>query len=92
MQNVLSKSVTGLNLALCALVIVVVFYVSVFGVFRESYLRVGMLLVGGLLILLAQIEGSQSLIGKLLALITAALLSVVVYQYFRAAAEIETGL
>ncbi|WP_371156971.1 TRAP transporter permease [Jannaschia sp. 2305UL9-9] len=92
MQNVLSKSVSGLNLGLCALVVVVVFYVSVFGVFSESYLRVGMLLVGGLLILLAQIEGSQSLIGKLLALITAAFLGVAVYQYFRAAAEIETGL
>ncbi len=92
MQNVLSKSVTGLNLALSGLVIAVVFYVSVFGVFSESYLRVGMLLVGGLLILLAQIESSDSPAGKFLALVTAGLLSVAVYQYFRAAAEIETGL
>ena len=40
MQNLLSKSVTGLNLALSGLIIAVVFYVSVFGVFSESYLRV----------------------------------------------------
>ncbi len=92
MQNVLSRSVTGLSLALSGLIIVVVFYVSVFGVFSESYLRVGMLLVGGLLILLFQIERSGSPVGKLLALITAAFLGVAVYQYFRAAAEIETGL
>ena len=90
MQNILSKSVIGLNLALSALIIVVVFYVSVFGVFSESYLRVGMLLVGGLLILLGQIETGSGAIGKLLALVTAAFLGVAVYQYFRAAAEIET--
>ncbi|MGB1214540.1 MAG: TRAP transporter permease [Pikeienuella sp.] len=92
MQNMLSKSVTGLNLLLSGLIIVVVFYVSVFGIFNESYLRVGMLIAGGLLILLSQIERSDSPIGKMLALITAAFLSVAVYQYFRAAAEIETGL
>jgi len=92
MENLLSKSANGLNLALSSLIIVVVFYVSVFGVFNESYLRVGMLLVAGLLILLSQIEGSKNLAGRLLALITAACLGVAVYQYFRAAAEIETGL
>ncbi|MCX7560579.1 TRAP transporter fused permease subunit [Sulfitobacter sp. F26204] len=92
MQNMLSKSVYGLSLALAALIIVVVFYVSVFGVFSESYLRVGMLLVGGLLILLSQIESTESPVGKILALITAACLGVAVYQYFRAASEIETGL
>lgn len=92
MQNVLTKSVTGLNLALSGLVIAVVFYVSVFGVFSESYLRVGMLLVGGLLILLSRIEHSENPVGKLMALVTAGLLSVAVFQYFRAAAEIETGL
>ncbi|TDT77153.1 TRAP transporter 4TM/12TM fusion protein [Litoreibacter halocynthiae] len=92
MPNRLSSSVNGLNLALASLIIVVVFYVSVFGVFSESYLRVGMLLVGGLLILLSQIERSESPIGKLLALVVAACLSVAVYQYFRAASEIETGL
>lgn len=92
MQNVLSRTAGGLNLALSGLIIAVVFYVSVFGVFSESYLRVGMLLVGGLLILLAQIEGTRSVLGKLLALITAACLSVAVFQYFRAASEIETGL
>lgn len=92
MQNVLTKSVTGLNLALSGLVIAVVFYVSVFGVFSKSYLRVGMLLVGGLLILLSRIEHSENPVGKLMALVTAGLLSVAVFQYFRAAAEIETGL
>lgn len=92
MHSVLSKSVSGLSLALSSLIIAVVFYVSVFGVFSESYLRVGMLLVGGLLILLAQMENSGSPIGKLLALMTATFLGIAVYQYFRAAAEIETGL
>lgn len=92
MHNVLSKSASGLGLALSALIIVVVFYVAVFGVFSESYLRVGMLLVSGFLILLAQAERSTGVIGRILALITAALLAAAVYQYFRAAAEIETGL
>lgn len=92
MQNVFSKTVTGLNLALSALIIAVVFYVSVFGVFSESYLRVGMLLVGGLLILLTQMENPLVAVGKPLALVTAMLLGVSVFQYFRAAAEIETGL
>lgn len=92
MQNVFSKTVTGLNLALSALIIAVVFYVSVFGVFSESYLRVGMLLVGGLLILLTQMENPLVAVGKPLALVTAVLLGVSVFQYFRAAAEIETGL
>lgn len=92
MQNVFSKTVTGLNLALSALIIAVVFYVSVFGVFSESYLRVGMLLVGGLLILLTQMENPLVAVGKPLALVTAALLGISVFQYFRAAAEIETGL
>jgi TRAP transporter 4TM/12TM fusion protein len=92
MQNVFSKTVTGLNLALSALIIAVVFYVSVFGVFSESYLRVGMLLVGGLLILLTQMENPLVAVGKPLALVTAVLLGISVFQYFRAAAEIETGL
>lgn len=92
MHNVLSKSVSGLNLALSGLIIAVVFYVSVFGVFNESHLRVGMLLAGGLLILLTQLERGDSLIGNFLGLTTASLLCIAVYQYFRAAAEIETGL
>ena len=92
MHNVFSKSVSGLGLALSALIIVVVFYVAVFGVFSESYLRVGMLLVSGILILLLQAERSTALIGRLMAFITAVLLGAAVYQYFRAAAEIETGL
>jgi TRAP transporter 4TM/12TM fusion protein len=92
MHNVLSKSVSALGLALSALIVVVVFYVAVFGVFSESYLRVGMLLVSGALILLSQAERSTGLFGRLLAFITAVLLGAAVYQYFRAAAEIETGL
>jgi len=92
MLYLISRSVTGFNLALSGLIIVVVFYVSVFGVFSESYLRVGMLLAGGLLILLSQMENGKPLIGKLLALVAAVFLGVAVYQYFRAAAEIETGL
>jgi TRAP transporter 4TM/12TM fusion protein len=92
MHNVLSRTGGGLSLALSGVIIVVVFYVSVFGVFNESYLRVGMLLIAGLLILLTRAEVTKSPIGKLLALVTAAFLGAAVYQYFRAAAEIETGL
>ncbi|WP_281857068.1 TRAP transporter permease [Litoreibacter halocynthiae] len=92
MPNRLSSSVSGLILALASVIIVVVFYVSVFGVFSESYLRVGMLLVGGLLILLSQFESDENPIRRLLTLVTAACLGVAVYQYFQAASEIETGL
>lgn len=92
MHNVLSKSLNGVSLAFSALIIVVVFYVAVFGVFNESYLRVGMLLVAGLLVLASEAQRSVGLVQKLAGLITAVLLGVAVYQYFRAAAEIETGL
>lgn len=79
-------------LALSLIVIGVVFYVSIFGVFSDSYLRVGMLLVGGLLVVLTGFGQSQSLWDRALLLLTAAALMLSVYQYFRAAEEIETGL
>ncbi|MHA6327263.1 TRAP transporter permease [Roseivivax sp. CAU 1753] len=84
----LDHAVTGLSL----LVIGVVFYVSVFGVFSDSYLRVGMLLAGGLLIILSAIGRSASLMDRGLLAVIAIALSLSVYQYFRAAEEIETGL
>lgn len=80
--------VTGLSL----MVIGVVFYVSIFGVFSDSYLRVGMLLVGGLLIILSGFGRSESLPDRGLLVAAAIALCLSVYQYFRAAEEIETGL
>lgn len=79
-------------LFLSLIVIGVVLYVSVFGVFSDSYLRVGMLLVGGLLVILSAFGRSDSLWDRILLLLTAAALILSVYQYFRAAEEIETGL
>ncbi|MBU2867593.1 TRAP transporter permease [Pacificibacter marinus] len=77
---------------LSAVVVAVVFYVSVFGVFSDSYLRVGMLVVGGLLVLLCDLRSTKNAVDKgILALISIALI-LGVYQYFRAAEEIETGL
>nr|WP_254899052.1 TRAP transporter fused permease subunit [Thalassococcus arenae] len=70
----------------------VVFYVSVFGVFSDSYLRVGMLLMGGLLIILSAIGRSDTVLDRGLLAAVAIALSLSVYQYFRAAEEIETGL
>ncbi|MGP6086176.1 TRAP transporter permease [Antarctobacter jejuensis] len=84
----LDHAVTGLSLV----VLGVVFYVSVFGVFSDSYLRVGMLLVGGLLIILSAIGRSGTLLDRGLLAVIAIALSLSVYQYFRAAEEIETGL
>ncbi|MDQ2094926.1 TRAP transporter permease [Rhodalgimonas zhirmunskyi] len=78
--------------ALSLVTISIVLYVSVFGVFSDSYLRVGMLLLGGLLILLSAIGRSGSLIDRTLLVVTAVALSLGVFQYFRAAEEIETGL
>lgn len=80
--------VTGLSLV----VVGVVFYVSIFGVFSDSYLRVGMLLVGGLLIILSGFGQSGSLADRGILAAAAIALSLSVYQYFRAAEEIETGL
>ncbi|WP_246044070.1 TRAP transporter permease [Ruegeria sediminis] len=73
-------------------VIGVVLYVSVFGVFSDSYLRVGMLLIGGLVVILSGFGQSDSLWDRALLALTAVALSLSVYQYFGAAAEIETGL
>lgn len=84
----LDHAVTWLSL----LVIGVVFYVSVFGVFSDSYLRVGMLLSGGLLIVLSALGRSESLLDRALLVAVAIGLSLSVWQYFRAAEEIETGL
>ncbi|WP_069300661.1 TRAP transporter permease [Neptunicoccus sediminis] len=91
-QNLLSRSINGVSLALSALIIAVVFYVSVFGVFSESYLRVGMLLVAGLLVLMFHFSESPKIFDKLVAVVTAGFLGIAVWQYFKAAAEIETGL
>jgi TRAP-type uncharacterized transport system fused permease subunit len=77
---------------LSLIVIGVVFYVSLFGVFSDSYLRVGMLLVGGLLVILTAFGRSDSLQDRALLAVTALALVLGVYQYFRAAEEVETGL
>lgn len=79
-------------LLLSLIVIGVVFYVSLFGVFSDSYLRVGMLLAGGLLVLLAALGRSDSLGDRIMLGLTALALMLGVFQYFRAAEEIETGL
>lgn len=84
----LNHAVTGLSLV----VLGIVFYVSVFGVFSDSYLRVGMLLMGGLLIILSSVGRSGNLLDRGLLTVIAFSLSLSVYQYFRAAEEIETGL
>ncbi|MFP7672714.1 TRAP transporter permease [Marivita sp. S0852] len=84
----LDHAVTALSLA----VIAVVFYVSVFGVFSDSYLRVGMLFVGGLIIILSALGRPGGLADRGVLVAIALALSLAVYQYFRAAEEIETGL
>ncbi|EKE43224.1 hypothetical protein OCGS_2815 [Oceaniovalibus guishaninsula JLT2003] len=78
--------------ALSFVIIGVVFYVSVFGVFSDSYLRVGMLLAGGLLIVLVGLRQSAGALDRALLIAAAIALGLSVYQYFRAAEEIETGL
>ncbi|MDO6585851.1 TRAP transporter fused permease subunit [Salipiger sp. 1_MG-2023] len=79
-------------LPLSLVVIGVVLYVSLFGVFSDSYLRVGMLLIGGMLVILSGIAQSERLWDRALLALTAVALALSVYQYFRAAEEIETGL
>ncbi len=79
-------------LALSLVIVGVVFYVSVFGVFSDSYLRVGMLLVSGILIALIDFERTTSRMNWLALALVSVALSLGVYQYFQAAAEIETGL
>ena len=82
----------GAVLLLSFLVVGVVLYVSVFGVFSDSYLRVGMLLAGGLLVILTAAKRSENPFDRALLALTAVALGLSVYQYFRAAEEIETGL
>lgn len=77
---------------LSLIVIGVVLYVSLFGVFSDSYLRVGMLVAGGLIVVLSGLGRSDSLRDRALLALTAGALVLGVYQYFRAAEEIETGL
>lgn len=77
---------------LSLIVIGVVLYVSVFGVFSDSYLRVGMLLLGGLIIILTGLQRAQSPKDRVLLALTSVALALGVYQYFSAAEEIETGL
>ncbi|WP_264214099.1 TRAP transporter permease [Leisingera thetidis] len=79
-------------LLLSLAVIGAVLHVSVFGVFSDSYLRVGMLLIGGLMVILSGFGQSDSLWDRALLAFTAIALSLSVYQYFGAAEEIETGL
>lgn len=79
-------------LLLSIIVIGVVFYVSLYGVFSDSYLRVGMLLVGGLLVIITGFVRSENLWDRASLALVALVLSLGVYQYFRAAGEIETGL
>lgn len=78
--------------ALSLVIIGIVLYVSVFGVFSDSYLRVGMLLLAGLLIILSALGKPGSLMDRAFLMGIAVALSLGVYQYFRAAEEIETGL
>lgn len=92
MKSVIPSTVNGMILLLSSVIIATVFYVSVWGVFNDSYLRVGMLLIGGLLIALRQAQCSPSKTANIFLALTAACLGAAVWQYFKAAAEIETGL
>lgn len=87
-QVYLRHVVTGLSLAIIGIVL----YVSVFGVFSDSYLRVGMLLLAGLVIILTALGTPGRRIDPVLLVGIAVALSLGVFQYFRAAEEIETGL
>lgn len=93
MPNLNTSALVDYVILLLSLIVVgVVLYVSVFGVFSDSFLRVGMLLVGGLLVILSSFGKSDSLWNRVFLILTAVALSLGVYQYFRAAEEIETGL
>jgi TRAP transporter 4TM/12TM fusion protein len=84
----LEYAIAGLSFV----VIVTVFYVSVFGVFSDSYLRVGMLFLGGLLVTFSGLGRSDGLVDRALLAGAAIALFLGVFQYFRAAQQIETGL
>lgn len=92
MKNRKTSAFALMVLALSLVIVGVVFYVSVFGVFSDSYLRVGMLLVSGLLIALRDFERTTTRMNWLALGLVSIALSLGVYQYFQAAAEIETGL
>lgn len=93
MTNLNKSALAETMVILLSLIVIgVVFYVSLFGVFSDSYLRVGMLLVGGLLVILTAFGRSDSLQDRALLAVTALALVLGVYQYFRAAEEVETGL
>ena len=77
---------------LSLIMICVTLYVSVFGVFSDSWLRVGMLAIGGLLIIVSALGQSGDLRDRTLLALTAIALFLSVFQYFRASEEIETGL
>ena len=90
-----TKPSNGISLVitlLSALVLAVIAYVSLFGVFSDSYLRVGMLMAGGVLILLASARNATSFANALVLGLTGCGLLAGGYQYFKAAEEIETGL
>ena len=90
-----TKPSNGISLVITlvsALVLAVIAYVSLFGVFSDSYLRVGMLMAGGVLILLASARNATSFANALVLGLTGCGLLAGGYQYFKAAEEIETGL
>ncbi|UWQ20128.1 TRAP transporter fused permease subunit [Jannaschia sp. W003] len=86
--SILEYAAAALSLAIVG----VVFYVSIFGVISDSYLRVGMLLAGGLLIVLSGVARAEGPLDRVVLVLTAIALAAGVFQYFRAAEEIETGL
>ncbi len=92
MENMRTSAFALISMALSLVIVGVVFYVSVFGVFSDSYLRVGMLLVSGVLIVLLDLGRTPTLLGRAALALVSVALALGVYQYFQAAAEIETGL
>ncbi|NRA89343.1 MAG: TRAP transporter large permease subunit [Rhizobiales bacterium] len=93
MKSISFNKIQGfVRLILSLIIVFVVLYVSVFGVFNDSYLRVGMLLFAGFIILLDIEPGEKTLFMKVMPLVLAVLLAAGVMQYFSAAEEIETGL
>ncbi len=87
-----SNSIPIATTLLSGAMLSVIVYVALFGVFSDSYLRVGMLMAGGLLILLASAKTDRSLANALALGLTGCGLLAGGYQYFKAAEEIETGL
>ncbi len=92
MRNENTSAFALIATALSLVIVGVVFYVSVFGVFSDSYLRVGMLLVSGALIVLLDFGQSKTPLNRVILIAVLIALSLAVFQYFQAAAAIETGL